>query len=213
MKKVLIIFFVIYGTLLFANNDSTKVATAHDFELENLKGKKIKLSDIYKDKLVVLDFWANWCVPCKKELPELDKLQKKYKDFIQVIAVDIDKARHLSKAKTYAKSKKFSFEIVFDTDQKVMNLYNVKVPPFTFIISKNGEIIWSHLGYKRGDEKEIETQILKWLKSEKETKLNDTLKIKIEIDSIKTEKIFKEENKIEETKPDSLIKFKKEKFE
>ncbi|MBC8313538.1 MAG: TlpA family protein disulfide reductase [Candidatus Cloacimonetes bacterium] len=175
MKKVLIIFFVIYGTLLFANNDSTKVATAHDFELENLKGKKIKLSDIYKDKLVVLDFWANWCVPCKKELPELDKLQKKYKDFIQVIAVDIDKARHLSKAKTYAKSKKFSFEIVFDTDQKVMNLYNVKVPPFTFIISKNGEIIWSHLGYKRGDEKEIETQIIKLIELEN----NDSLQTEI----------------------------------
>jgi len=164
MKRI--IFFlaiiILLGDSLFSDETEKKIK-AQDFELENMKGEKIKLSDVYKDKLVILDFWASWCVPCKKELSFLDKFQKKYGDHIQVIAIDIDKARHVSKAKAYIKSKRYTFEVLFDTENKVTKLYNVTTPPNTNIISTDGEIIWSHLGYKKGDEKKIEEQIIKWI--------------------------------------------------
>ncbi len=175
MKKTLIILLIVLGITLSANDEVVKTSKAHDFKLKNLKGKNIRLSDVYKEKLVILDFWASWCIPCKKEMPHLDALQKKYDKYIQVIAVDIDKARHIPKAKTYVKSKKFSFETLFDTDQKIMKLYNVQNPPNTFIIDKNGEIVWSHLGYTNGDEKEIEAQIIKLIEIDK----NDSLQTEI----------------------------------
>ena len=166
MKRI--IFFLIVITLLGSSPYSAENARkikAQDFELENMKGKKIKLSDFYKDKLVILDFWASWCIPCKKELQFLDNFQQKYGDHIQVIAINIDKARHVSKAKAYIKSKRYKFEVLFDTDNSVKKLYNVTAPPNTNIISTNGEIIWSHIGYTKGDEKKIEEQIIKWIES------------------------------------------------
>ncbi len=168
MKKLFIIFLIVFGVVFSANDKIIKTMKAHDFELENIKGKKIKLSELYKDKLVILDFWASWCVPCKKEFLYLDKFQKKYDEYIQVVAIDIDKARHISKAKAYIKSKRYTFEVLFDTDNKVAKLYNVTTLPNTNIISTDGEIIWSHIGYKKGDEKELEKQILKWIESKTE---------------------------------------------
>lgn len=166
MKQIVffLIIIILLGSSLFSDETAQK-SKAQDFELENMKGKKIKLSDVYKDKLVILDFWANWCLPCKKQLQYLDIFQQKYGDHIQVIAVDIDKARHVSKAKAYIKSKRYSFEVLFDTDNKVKRLYNVTNPPNTIIISTDGKIIWLHLGYKKGDEKKIEEQIIKWIDS------------------------------------------------
>lgn len=148
--------------------DAQEAFKAPDFELENMKGKKIKLSDVYEDKLVILTFWANWCKPCKKEMIELDKLQKKYKDDIQILAVSIDRARHVSKAKAHVKSKRYSFEVLFDTDNRVMKKYNVTNPPNSNIITKDGMVVWSHTSYKRGDEIELEKQINHWLEQEKE---------------------------------------------
>lgn len=163
MKKIITILIIILSFSFLLSSEKTETSKAQDFELENMKGKKVKLSEVYKDKIVILDFWANWCTPCKKEMIQLDKLQKKYKDKIQIIAVSIDKARHVSKAKAFIKSKRYSFEVLFDTDNRVLKMYNVVNPPNTSIITKDGNIVWSHLGYKRGDEIELEKQIIKWI--------------------------------------------------
>ncbi|PID28675.1 MAG: hypothetical protein CSB55_03865 [Candidatus Cloacimonadota bacterium] len=164
MKKFIlaaIIALLIVGGL-FAENKK-----APDFELENYKGKKVKLSD-YKDSLVLLDFWATWCVPCKKEMVHLDKIQKKYGDKIKVLCVSIDKPRHKSKAISYVKSKRYKFMTLLDPDQKVKRLYNVDNPPRTVLIAPGGKIIWSHTGFTRGDEKHIEEEIEKYLKTKGE---------------------------------------------
>ncbi len=167
MKKILtIVLLMIMIAILSASNDSGK--KAQDFQLENLKGKKVKLSDLNKDKLIILDFWATWCQPCKKLMPHLDEIQKKYGEFVQVVAVDIDKVRHQAKAKKYIKSKKFKFEVLLDPLGKVKKMYNVTNPPHTIMISPEMEIIWEHIGYKKGDEKDIVKQIEKWIESQKE---------------------------------------------
>ena len=102
MKTKIILSLVLSLLAIFIIAEEVKKEeNAPDFQLKNLKGKEIKLSEINKDKLVILDFWAIWCEPCKKELPHLNDFQKKYGDHIQVIAVSIDKARHASKAKAY----------------------------------------------------------------------------------------------------------------
>ena len=143
---------------------AVELGTAPDFQLENERGDQVKLSD-FNDKLVLLDFWATWCVPCCKELPHLSKLQEKYGDDVQVLAITIDKARQVSKAKAYVKSNRFKFMTLFDPKQEVAALYNMVNPPRTLLIDPSGKIIFQHDGYKRGDEVHIEEEIVKWIEA------------------------------------------------
>lgn len=159
MKKI---YFVAVLILLFVGLAAVELGYAPDFQLENEKGKLVKLSD-YNDKLVVLDFWATWCAPCCKALPHLSKLQDKYSDDIQVLAITIDKARHVSKAKAFIKSNRFSFMTLYDPQKEVAALYNMVNPPRTLMIDPSGKIIFQHDGYKRGDEVHLEEEIVKWI--------------------------------------------------
>ena len=138
---------------------------APDFKLENMKGKQVKLSEFFDKGLVVLDFWATWCEPCKKALSELNRIQDKYKEHITVITISCDKPRSKDKAKAYIKSKKFNVVNLFDTKKNVQKLYNITNIPRTIIIAPDSTILFDHTGYQRGDEEEIEAVIVKWINS------------------------------------------------
>lgn len=172
MKKLFILSLIILFAISLLANEKQQ---APQFELQNMKGEVVKLSD-FSNKLVLLDFWATWCVPCLKELPHLSKLQSKYGEDIQVIAIDVDRPRSISKAKAYIKSNKFDFITLFDSNGEVTDLYNITNPPRTILINPAGEIIFEHDGYKRGDEKHLEAEIQKWIKQS--TAQSDTLSTK-----------------------------------
>ncbi len=158
---------------------------APDFKLENIKGKQVKLSDFLEKGLVILDFWATWCEPCKKELPKLSNIQDIHKDKITVITISCDKPRNKDKAKTYIKSKKFNVVNLFDTKKNVQKLYNITNIPRTLIIAPDGTILYDHTGYQRGDEKHLEEIIEKWIK--------ENMKV-VEPDSSKTKEEQNQEN-------------------
>lgn len=141
---------------------------AGDFKLENLEGKQVKLSDYLGQGLVIVDFWATWCVPCLNGLPKLDELQQKYEN-ITVLAISTDKPRDKSKAITHIKSNHFQFQTLFDTNKIVQKQFNVTNIPRTFIIAPDGTILYDHTGFQRGDEKHYEEVIIKWLEEQKET--------------------------------------------
>ncbi len=142
---------------------------APDFKLENMKGKQVKLSDFLEKGPVILDFWATWCEPCKKELPALSKIQDMYKDSITVITISCDKPRSKSKAKAYIKAQKLNVVNLFDTKKDVQKLFNVTNIPRTIIVAPDSTIIFDHTGYQRGDEKHIIEAIDKWFQqTEKE---------------------------------------------
>ncbi|NQV19732.1 MAG: TlpA family protein disulfide reductase [Armatimonadetes bacterium] len=138
---------------------------AQDFKLENMKGKHVKLSDYLDKGLVVIDFWATWCEPCKKMLLELNKMQDKYKEHITVITINCDKPRAKDKAKAFIKSKKFSVVNLFDTKKNVQKLYNITNIPRTIVIAPDSTILFEHTGFQRGIEEEIEAEIIKWINS------------------------------------------------
>ncbi len=167
MKKYIIIITLILSVGLFASEKLVSFGQAADFSLEDANGNVVKLSQ-FDDKLVVLDFWATWCVPCVKELPHLSALQEKYGNDIQVLAISIDKARKVSKAKAFVKSNDFKFTTLFDPKQEVAALYNMVNPPRTMIIDSNLNILWQHDGYKQGDEVHLETEIIKHLNNKNE---------------------------------------------
>ena len=157
MKKILIIMMVTVIMLPIFASDK-----APEFKLENLKGKIVKLSDFQKEGLVILDFWATWCAPCKKALPKMSKLHEKY-DNVNVVTICTDKPRKVSAAKKLVKSQKYKFHTLFDTKGTVRKLYNINNIPRTIIISPDGTIIYDHTGYQEGDEKKLEKVITGWM--------------------------------------------------
>jgi len=120
-------------------------ANAIDFTLKNLDGKEIKLSD-YKGKVIVLDFWATWCGPCKASFPKMQNLVTKYKGkdvaFLFVNTWENGKEEDIFKKVTsYITDKKFDFNVVFDSKSEVVTNYKVNGIPTRVVIDKNGTIL------------------------------------------------------------------------
>ncbi len=122
---------------------------APDFTLKSYSGKNLKLSE-FRGEVILLNFWASWCGPCRQEMPLLQELHNKYKGFgFTVMGVNVEE--NSSKAKGIVKSSRLSFPILFDTQNKVSKLYQIAAMPSTVIIDRNGNMRYLHKGYKPGD--------------------------------------------------------------
>ena len=130
---------------------------APDFTLDSHTGKPLSLAQ-YKGQVVMLNFWASWCGPCKQEMPLLDDIQKKYgKLGFTLIGVNVEpdtKAANAVLAKIPV-----SFPVVYDTDSKVSKAYQVSGMPSSVFIDRKGQLRQLHRGYKPGDENEYMNQI------------------------------------------------------
>lgn len=120
-----------------------------DFETKDIAGKAVKLSDL-KGKVVLLDFWATWCPPCRVEIPNLLGIfrQFKNKDFI-LISVSLD--RDLQAARKFVKDKEMDWVHIINMEagREIATLYQVEYIPSTFVIGRKGKIEARQL---RGDE-------------------------------------------------------------
>ena len=143
-----------------------------EFKLENIEGKQVKLSDFQKEDLVILDFWATWCVPCKNSLPKINDIHEKY-DNVNVLAINVDKPRKKAAAVSHVKSNRFTFHTLFDSKKVVQKQFNITNIPRTLIIDQDGTIIYDHTGYQRGDEKHYEEIIIEWLEKQKNSTENE----------------------------------------
>ena len=132
-----------------------------NMKFKDLKNKKQSLSQYYSDGPILLNFWNLACEPCKKEMKELDKLHLKYeKQGFDVVSINIDNTRSMSKVKSYVNSQKYAFPVLSDPRAELFRKMGAKVMPFVLIADSTGEIINRHVGYNPGDEKELEKEIL-----------------------------------------------------
>jgi thiol-disulfide isomerase/thioredoxin len=131
--------------------------SAPGFELDSIDGKPVNLAD-YKGQVVLLNFWASWCGPCRKEMPILDQLQKQYhnKGFTMV-GVNVEP--NSNDAVSWLKATPVSFPILFDRSSVASKLYQVEGMPNTVIIDRQGRVRYIHRGYKPGEENEYLDQI------------------------------------------------------
>jgi len=127
--------------------DTFGTAASTDFALKNLDGKEVKLSD-YKGKVVVLDFWATWCGPCKASFPKMQDLVTQYKDkdvaFLFINTWENKKEDEVLKNVTnYITEKKYNFNVVFDSKSEVVANYKIEGIPTSILIGKDGNILFS----------------------------------------------------------------------
>jgi cytochrome c biogenesis protein CcmG/thiol:disulfide interchange protein DsbE len=150
MKKAFT-FILLCIVLVFAQKDEH--AKAPDFSLEDVNGHTVCLDSLLTTGPVFMSFWALWCKMCIKEL---DALKPYFNEFdslgIHLLAISVDKARSVPQVKPFALSHKWKYTVVLDPDDALRGLYQVQAMPSSFIITQDKEIIFTHMGYKPGDE-------------------------------------------------------------
>jgi len=133
---------------------------APDFALDDLGGRTVRLSD-HAGKVILLNFWATWCVPCAAEMPHLQKLYEHYADRgLIVLAISMDGPESVADVAPRARQYRLSFPVLLDEETRVVGLYNPKrAAPFTVLIGRDGSVVSTREGYAPGDEAALEREI------------------------------------------------------
>ena len=127
------------------------------FALGSQAGRAVDLKDL-KGQVVLINFWATWCGPCRQEMPVLEQMYRRYKAMgFTLLGVNVEPDS--SNAAGWLKATPVSFPILFDTDSKVSKLYDVAGMPSTVILDRKGNVRFVHRGYKPGEENEYMDQI------------------------------------------------------
>jgi peroxiredoxin len=133
---------------------------AADFALRDTAGRTVRLSD-HHGKVVLLNFWATWCVPCAAELPHLQRLYQQYGEqgFI-VLAISMDGPETSASVDSHARRYGLTFPVLLDEETRVVGVYNPKrTAPFTVMIGRDGAVAGTREGYTAGDEIAVEADI------------------------------------------------------
>ena len=130
---------------------------APDFALKSSSGDNLRLSE-HRGDVVMVNFWATWCGPCRQEMPLLDELYSRYQRVgFSLLGVNIDD--NSSKAMNMISELGVSFPVLFDSRKEVSKLYDVDAMPVTVIIDREGTVRYVHQGYKPGYEEMYLDQI------------------------------------------------------
>ncbi len=129
---------------------------APDFTLPTTDGT-LTLHE-YRGKVVYVDFWASWCVPCRESFPWMSTMAEKYrKDGLVVVAVNLDKDR--DQAKRFLDQYATSFPVAFDPAGRSAEAFKVQAMPSSFIISRSGTVLFAHQGFEPGKAPQLEAHI------------------------------------------------------
>jgi peroxiredoxin len=135
---------------------------APDFTLKSREGVNIKLSEL-RGQVVMVNFWASWCGPCRQEMPLLQQLYDRYQSLgFSLLGVNVDEDK--TAADKMLSDIPVSFPILYDSRSQVSKEYQVKAMPSTFIVDRDGRIRYLHKGYKPGYENDYQEQIRELLR-------------------------------------------------
>jgi peroxiredoxin len=135
---------------------------APDFTLRSSDGRNLRLQE-QRGQVVMLNFWATWCTPCRQEMPHLNRLHDKYgASGFTLLAVNVDDDR--AKALGLAAKLGLKFSVLLDADKSVSRLYDLSAMPSTVLIDRDGRVRHVHRGYRDGYELTYDRQIRELLK-------------------------------------------------
>jgi len=135
---------------------------APDFTLHSRGGQNLRLSD-YRGQIVLINFWASWCGPCRQEMPLLQNLYHRYSKLgFTILGVNVDSDS--TKANNYLRDMQVTFPILYDNSNSVSKRFNVNAMPTTVIVDRNGNMRFLHQGYKPGYEKDYKKEVVSLIK-------------------------------------------------
>jgi len=153
MKRLALLLLI---PLVFAITDEGEEIDAPDFSLEDVDGNPVILDSLLAKGPVFMSYWALWCKMCIKELDALKPFYDEFTEMgVNLLAISQDKARSVPEVKPFAQSHKWKYVVVLDPENVMRNLYDVQAMPSSFIISQDKKIVFTHMGYKPGDEELI----------------------------------------------------------
>lgn len=161
MKNLILTSLLTIG-LLSSFTANVNEQTLPDISLKNTDGETININSYAKNgKFTAVSFWATWCGPCIKEL---DAVNENYEDWqedynFELVAVSIDNSRSSSKVKPLVAGKGWDYDVLLDPNKALANAMNVANPPMLFLVDTSGNIVYTHTGFKSGDELELEEKL------------------------------------------------------
>ena len=152
-KKIISSLFILFQILLSQD-------ISPNFSLKKINGRTVKIGEYLENGPVLINFWATWCAPCKKEMVFLEKFENEYKkEGFSVLSISIDSQKSLAQVRSYIRINNYSFDVFLDPNMKVFKKMNGNLMPTNILLDKKGNIIWRHYGYLPGDEKNMNLQI------------------------------------------------------
>lgn len=147
---------------LFVSHSATatepNLSVAPAFSLPGISGQKT-LAD-YRGHYLYVDFWASWCGPCRQSFPWMNEMQDKYDaSGLKIIAINLDENR--SDADRFLDEVDADIDIAFDNEGNSAEAFNVRGMPSSYLINPDGEIVFSHIGFRQRDTARLESEIAK----------------------------------------------------
>lgn len=129
------------------------------YKMKTLAGKRISLKD-YRGSPLLLNFWATWCAPCRKEFPIIKEIENKFgKDGLVVLAINVDDTRTISAVKSFVSAHSLNFTIPLDPNRKLLNNFRGSALPLTVLIDASGNVVRIYTGFLGMWEEEIYRQL------------------------------------------------------
>lgn len=165
MKKIALLFIIglTFGAVAQDSHEKMSEKKVASVQLKDMEGNAVNTANLELDGPIIISFWATWCSPCKRELNTIQDLYPDWQDEtgVTLVAVSIDDEKTKNSVPMYVNGKGWDYLVLMDTNGDFKRAMGVNNVPHTFLIDKEGNIVYSHNNYAPGDEDELYEELLK----------------------------------------------------
>lgn len=151
-NSIIVSFLFLFGLTAFAQKGNADIPAVN---IQTLEGSTFNTSNISNDGApIIINFWATWCAPCKRELNNIAEMYEDWQDEtnVKIVAISIDDTRNIAKVAPYVNGKNWDYEVYLDPNGDFKRAMGVNNVPHTFLLDGNGKIVHQSNSYSEGDE-------------------------------------------------------------
>jgi peroxiredoxin len=154
---------LILATVLFLSfSGIAQTDRAPDFVLRDLNGENYQLAKNFGKGPILINFWATWCAPCLDEMKKLKAIHQEFsRAGLTILSISIDDPKTVGKVKSFVNTNRYPFKFLLDTNNEAFKRYQGVNVPFSLLLDRQGRVVYTHTGYRKGDEKKLQEQIAK----------------------------------------------------